>query len=57
MKLITPHLAAGGFASVNNSADYTEWTAGVGIQIFFDPQNLFWARKDMFSEFGKHSNK
>ena len=57
MKLITPHLAAGGFASVNNSADYTEWTAGVGIQIFFDPQNLFWTRKDMFSEFGKHSNK
>jgi Flp pilus assembly protein TadD len=57
MKLITPHLAAGGFASVNNSADYTEWTAGVGIQVFFDPQNLFWTRKDMFSEFGKHSNK
>ena len=57
MKLITPHLAAGGFASVNNSADYTEWTAGVGIQIFFDPQNLFWTRKDMFSEFGKYSNK
>jgi hypothetical protein len=57
MKLITPHLAAGGFASVNNSADYTEWTAGIGIQIFFDPQNLFWARKDMFSEFGKSSNK
>jgi Flp pilus assembly protein TadD len=57
MKLITPYLAAGGFASVNNSADYTEWTAGIGIQIFFDPQNLFWARKDMFSEFGKSSNK
>lgn len=57
MKLITPHLAAGGFASVNNSADYTEWTAGVGIQIFFDPQNLFWTRKDMFNEFGKSSNK
>ena len=57
MKLITPHLAAGGFASVNNSADYTEWTAGIGIQIFFDPQNLFWTRKDMFSEFGKSSNK
>jgi tetratricopeptide (TPR) repeat protein len=57
MKLITPHLAAGGFASVNNSADYTEWTAGVGIQIFFDPQNLFWTRKDMFREFGKCSNK
>jgi Flp pilus assembly protein TadD len=57
MKLITPHLAAGGFASVNNSADYTEWTAGIGIQIFFDSQNLFWTRKDMFSEFGKSSNK
>jgi Flp pilus assembly protein TadD len=57
MKLITPYLAAGGFASVNNSADYTEWTAGIGIQIFFDPQNLFWTRKDMFSEFGKSSNK
>jgi tetratricopeptide (TPR) repeat protein len=57
MKLITPHLAAGGFASVNNSADYTEWTAGVGIQIFFDPQNLFWTRKDLFREFGKCSNK
>jgi tetratricopeptide (TPR) repeat protein len=57
MKLITPHLAAGGFASVNNSADYTEWTAGVGIQIFFDPQNLFWTRKDMFRDFGNCSNK
>jgi Flp pilus assembly protein TadD len=57
MKLITPYLAAGGFASVNNSADYTEWTAGIGIQIFFEPQNLFWTRKDMFSEFGKSSNK
>ena len=57
MKLLTPHLAVGGFASVNNSADYTEWTAGVGIQVFFDPQNLFWTRKDMFREFGKCSNK
>jgi tetratricopeptide (TPR) repeat protein len=57
MKLLTPHLAAGGFASVNNSADYTEWNAGIGIQIFFDPQNLFWTRKDMFREFGKCSNK
>jgi hypothetical protein len=57
MKLITPYLAAGGFASVNNSADSTEWTAGIGIQIFFDPQNLFWTRKDMFREFGKCSNK
>lgn len=57
MKSITPHLAAGGFASVDNSADYTEWTAGIGIQIFFDPQNLFWARKEMFREFGKCSNK
>jgi Flp pilus assembly protein TadD len=57
MKLITPYLAAGGFASVNNSADYTEWAAGIGIQVFFDPQNLFWTRKDMFSEFGKSSNK
>jgi len=57
MKLMTPYLAAGGFASVNNSADYTEWTAGVGIQVFFDPQNLFWTRKDMFQEFGRCSNK
>jgi tetratricopeptide (TPR) repeat protein len=57
MKLINPHLAAGGFASINNSADYTEWTAGVGIQVFFDPQNLFWTRKDMFREFGRCSNK
>ncbi len=57
MKQITAHLAAGGFAAVNNSADYTEWTAGVGIQIFFEPQNLFWTRKDMFREFGKFSNK
>jgi hypothetical protein len=57
MKQITAHLAAGGFAAVNNSADYTEWTAGVGIQIFFEPQNSFWTRKDMFREFGKFSNK
>jgi thioredoxin-like negative regulator of GroEL len=57
MKLLSPHLAAGGFASINNSADYTEWTAGAGIQIFFDPQNLFWTRKDMFREFGRCSNK
>ncbi|MCU0590373.1 MAG: cellulose synthase subunit BcsC-related outer membrane protein [Desulfobacterales bacterium] len=57
MKQITSHLAAGGFASVNNSADYTEWSAGVGIQIFFEPQNRFWTRKDMFREFGTCSNK
>ncbi len=57
LKLITPHLAAGGFAAVNNSADYTEWSAGVGLQIFFDPQNLFWTRKDLFREFGKDANK
>jgi len=57
MKQITAHLAAGGFAAINNSADYTEWTAGVGIQIFFEPQNSFWTRKDMFREFGKYSNK
>jgi len=57
MKQITAHVAAGGFAAINNSADYTEWTAGVGIQIFFEPQNLFWGRKDMFREFGRYSNK
>ncbi|MGE5255994.1 MAG: cellulose synthase subunit BcsC-related outer membrane protein [Hyphomicrobiales bacterium] len=57
MKLLTSYLAAGGFASVNNSADYTEWTAGIGIQVFFDPQNLFWTRKDMFREFGRCANK
>jgi Flp pilus assembly protein TadD len=57
MKQITSHVAAGGFASLNNSADYTEWSAGIGIQIFFEPQNLFWTRKDMFREFGTCSNK
>jgi tetratricopeptide (TPR) repeat protein len=57
MKQITSHVAAGGFVSLNNSADYTEWTAGVGIQIFFEPQNLFWTRKDMFRDFGKCSNR
>jgi hypothetical protein len=51
MKLITPHVAAGGFAGFDNSADHTEWTLGVGIQLFFDPQNLFWTRKDMLTEF------
>jgi hypothetical protein len=53
MKRITALLAAGGFASVNNSADTTEWTAGVGIQISFEPQNLFWTRRDMLREFGR----
>ena len=43
--------------SVNNSADYTEWTAGVGIQVFFDPQNLFSTRKEMFRELGRYLNK
>jgi tetratricopeptide (TPR) repeat protein len=57
MKLLTPHLAVGGFASIDNSADFIEWTAGVGLQIFFEPQNLFWTRKDMFREFGECSNK
>jgi Flp pilus assembly protein TadD len=52
MKLITPHIAAGGFAGFDNSADHTEWTLGAGIQIFFDPQNLFWTRKDMLTQFG-----
>jgi len=57
MKQLTPHLAAGGFAALNQSADYTEWSAGIGIQVFFEPQNLLWTRKDMFREFGKCSNK
>jgi hypothetical protein len=57
MKLLTPHVAVGAFAAVDNSADYTEWTAGLGVQIFFDPQNLFWMRKDMFRDFGRCSNK
>ncbi len=57
MKLLTSHVAAGAFAAVDNNSDHTEWTAGIGVQIFFDPQNLFWTRKDMFRDFGRCGNK
>ncbi len=57
MKLLSPYVAAGAFAAVDNSSDHTEWTAGIGVQIFFDTQNLFWTRKDMLRDFGRCTNK
>jgi tetratricopeptide (TPR) repeat protein len=57
MKLLTPHVAAGAFAAADNTADHLEWRAGVGVQIFFEPQNLFWTRRDMLTEFGGCNNR
>jgi tetratricopeptide (TPR) repeat protein len=57
MKLLNHRLAAGGFLTLEKNTDYTQWQIGVGMQFFFDPQNLFWARKDFFNEFGSNSNK
>jgi thioredoxin-like negative regulator of GroEL len=57
MKLISNQIAVGGFAGVNNDSDYTTWQVGVGLQFFFDLQNLFWERRDFFSDFGDCSNR
>ncbi len=53
MHLVTPHLAAGGFAGIDNSSDATEWVVGAGLQIFFEPQHRLWQRRDFFREFGR----
>jgi tetratricopeptide (TPR) repeat protein len=57
MKLLTDHLALGGFAGVDNNADFTRWQLGVGLQFFFDRQNAFWQRRDFFTDFGDCSNR
>jgi Flp pilus assembly protein TadD len=53
MRLLTPRVAAGGFAGLDNSSDATEWMVGAGLQIFFEPQHRFWKRGDFFREFGR----
>ena len=57
MKLLNRHLAAGGFAGLQRNTEFTEWQVGAGVSYFFDLQNLFWKRKDLFNEFGSWSNK
>jgi hypothetical protein len=57
MKLLNRHLAAGGFAGLQRNTEFTEWQVGAGVSYFFDLQNLFWKRKDLFHEFGSWSNK
>lgn len=53
MRLLTPHVAAGGFAGLDNSSDSTEWVVGAGLQIFFERQHRLWQRRDFFREFGR----
>ncbi len=53
MRLLTPHVAAGGFAGLDNSSDATEWMVGAGLQIFFEPQHRLWKYRDFFREFGR----
>ena len=53
MRLVTPRIAAGGFAGLDNSSDSSEWVVGAGLQIFFEPQHRFWKRGDFFREFGR----
>ena len=57
MKLLTDQLAVGGFAGVDNNADFTSWQVGVGLQFFFERQNVFWQRRDFFKDFGDCSNR
>jgi hypothetical protein len=38
LKLIAPHLAVGGRAGVNTSANHTRWHAGLIIQVYFAPR-------------------
>jgi hypothetical protein len=57
MKLLNQRIAAGGFVKLEKNTRYTEWQIGAGIQYFFDPQKLFWERKDFFNEFGRNVNK
>ncbi|MFO7708781.1 MAG: cellulose synthase subunit BcsC-related outer membrane protein [Desulfobacterales bacterium] len=53
MRLLTPHIAAGGFAGLDNSSDASEWVVGAGLQIFFEPQARLWKRGDFFREFSR----
>ncbi len=57
MKQLTPFVALGGLFSFGASGDWTEWMVGAGIQVFFEPQNAFWIRRDFFGEFGPSSNR
>ena len=57
MKLLNQRLAAGGFLKLEKNTDYTQWHVGVGMQFFFDVQNLFWTRRDFFHDFGSSSNR
>lgn len=36
LKLLSPNLAGGGFANINKSADFTEWSAGLTLRYYFD---------------------
>ena len=57
MKLISDRIAVGGFAGIDNNADFTSWQVGAGLQFFFDPQKAFWQRRDFFKDFGDCSNR
>ena len=57
MKLLTDHLAVGGFAGVDNNADFTRWQVGLGLQFFLEKQNAFWQRRDFFNDYGECSNR
>ncbi|MBF0463733.1 MAG: BCSC C-terminal domain-containing protein [Nitrospirae bacterium] len=38
LKLITKYLAVGGTFELNKSPDYTEWTAGLNLRLYFSPR-------------------
>ncbi len=44
-KLLNDWLALGGFANYSSTADYREWQIGLALEIFNDPQNLFWEHR------------
>ncbi len=57
MKQLTRYAALGGLFSFGASGDWTEWMVGAGVQIFFEPQNVFSTRRNLFGDFGASSNR
>ncbi len=44
-KLLNDWFALGAFASYSGTADYEEWQVGLALEVFNDPQSLFWEQR------------
>ena len=46
-KRVTPHLGLGGFLSIADSTDHSEWRIGVAVEIYQKRQQRFWKRESI----------